>query len=181
MSKRLAKQDWINAGLTVLATQGIDAVRVERLAADLSVTKGSFYWHFKDRGALLAALLGAWQATATNAIIAHVEERGGDARSKLTTLFTVVASADGRLDRAIRHWAALDEAPRLALSAVDRRRLHYLQALFAKLGFSALEATARSRLVYHALIGQYAVGETAKTDARIREAVEIVLPMLVGR
>ena len=181
MTKRLAKQNWIDAGLTVLSTQGVDAVRVERLAADLSVTKGSFYWHFKDRGTLLTALLEAWQSQATNAIISHVEAKGGDASAKLTTLFTVVASGDGRLDRAVRNWAASDATPRSALAAVDRRRLDYLQTLFTDLGFSGPEGAARAHLVYHSLIGQYAMGATERSDARVREAVEIVLPMLVRR
>jgi AcrR family transcriptional regulator len=88
VSKRLGRQEWINAGLKALAEHGAEAVRIERLADTLRVTKGSFYWHFKDRGALLEALLEAWQARATNAIIDQVEARGGDARTRLETLFT---------------------------------------------------------------------------------------------
>ena len=179
MSKRLARSDWIDAGLAVLATHGVDAVRVERIATDLGVTKGSFYWHFKDRSALLTAALEAWQSQATNAIITHVDAMGGDARTRLTTLFTVVASADGSLDRAIRHWAANDVVPRSAMDAVDRRRMSYLQALFAEIGFAPAEAEARARLVYHALVGQFAMGETTHSEARLREVLDIILPMMV--
>ena len=100
MSRRLGKQEWINAGLVALAAHGADAVRVERLAETLHVTKGSFYWHFKDRNELLQALLEAWQSRATRAIIDAVETRGGDARARLTTLFTIVAESDGRLGEA---------------------------------------------------------------------------------
>ena len=55
MSMRLSRQEWIDAGLKAMARDGVDAVRIERLAAALKVTKGSFYWHFKDRDALLEA------------------------------------------------------------------------------------------------------------------------------
>ena len=48
-SSRLDAQAWTNAALKTLARSGIDGVRVELLAKELSVTKGSFYWHFKDR------------------------------------------------------------------------------------------------------------------------------------
>jgi AcrR family transcriptional regulator len=178
---RLGRQEWIDAGLEALARDGIDAVRVERLAAALNVTKGSFYWHFKDRHALLEALLEAWRARATIAIIDAVEAKGGDARAKLANLFTIVAVIDGRLDRAIRSWAAQDGGAASALQAVDRRRLDYLVVLFLGVGFNAAEALGRARLVYHALIGQFAMGEAVAHGERLAECLDIVLPMLVQR
>ena len=51
--------DWLKAARLALLHRGPDAVRVEPLARGLGVTKGSFYWHFKDRNALLEALLRA--------------------------------------------------------------------------------------------------------------------------
>lgn len=66
-------------------------MRVERLAATLHVTKGSFYWHFKDRRSLLEALLETWRTRATNAIIDEVEAKGGDAVAKLRALSTIVS------------------------------------------------------------------------------------------
>ena len=56
-SKRLNRTDWLDAALTSLVRGGIEGVRVERLARDLGVTKGSFYWHFEDRPDLLRGLL----------------------------------------------------------------------------------------------------------------------------
>ena len=184
--KKLGKLEWIDAGLRALAQTGVDAVRVERLAQTLKVTKGSFYWHFKDRNALLAALLDAWQAQATNAIIEQVEAQGGDARAKLWALFTIVAKADGRLDRAIRNWAAQegaaqDPTAQTALEQVDRRRLDYLRALFQGLGFSAAQAAARARLVYHALIGQFMMEAGTTRRERHEGDLEIVFEMLVRR
>ncbi len=178
---RLGRQEWIDAGLEALARDGIDAVRVERLAAALNVTKGSFYWHFKDRNALLEALLEAWRSRATIAIIDAVEAKGGDARAKLANLFRIVAVIDGRLDRAIRGWAAQDAAAASALQAVDRRRLDYLVILFTGVGFNSAEALGRARLVYHALIGQFAMGEAVAHGERLAECLDIVLPMLVER
>jgi AcrR family transcriptional regulator len=181
MNQRLGRQQWIDAGLRALASQGIDAVRVERLAEALGVTKGSFYWHFKNRGALLEALLETWQARATNAIIDQVEAKGGDAVARLQTLFTIVSEADGRLDREIRGWAAQDEIARRALDHVDRRRLGYLETLFLVIGFTAAEAVARARLVYYALIGEFMTGQITGRDQRLTERLDIVLPMLVRK
>jgi AcrR family transcriptional regulator len=181
MSARLGKQEWIDAGLAALAGEGVEAVRVERLALELRVTKGSFYWHFKDRAALLEALLEAWRARATNAIVDEVEARGGDPVARLRTLSTIVSRIDGRLDRAVRVWAGRDPMARAALDAIDRRRLDYLTALFRDLSFAPREAVARARLVYHALIGQFAMGERLAPDERLAERLDIVIPMLVRK
>lgn len=176
---RLGQQEWIDAGLGALARDGIDAVRIERLAPVLNVTKGSFYWHFKDRNALLEALLEAWQSRATTAIIDAVEAKGGDARTKLANLFTIVSLIDGPLDRAIRSWAMQDGTATTALQEVDRRRLDYLVILFVDVGFSAAEALARARLLYHALIGQFMMGEPVAHGDRLTECLDIILPMLI--
>ncbi len=181
MSNRLGKREWIEAGLKALSEHGVEAVRVERLATALDVTKGSFYWHFENRGALLEALLEAWRTRATNAIIEEVEAKGGDAVAKLRALSTIVSRIDGRLDRAIRVWAAQDEMARAALDEIDRRRLGYLTSLFAELSFAPPEAAARARLVYHALIGQFAMGERLARAERLEERLDIVIPMLVRK
>lgn len=180
MTERLGETDWISAGLAALADGGVEAVRVERLAASLKVTKGSFYWHFKNRPHLLAALLEAWQAAATGDVIATVEARGGDARQKLGHLFAIVIGADGRLDMAVRNWADQDRAARAAVEAVDRRRLDYVAGLFGDLGFASAEALARARFAYQGLIGQYRMGGIARED-RLTEALVIILPMLMRR
>ncbi|MDH3596293.1 MAG: TetR/AcrR family transcriptional regulator [Rhodospirillales bacterium] len=179
MSKRLGKREWIDAGLKALAAQGVDAVRVEVLAKALGVTKGSFYWHFKNRNALLEAVLDAWKARATNDVIAQVEERNGDARARLRSLFTIVLESDGRLDREIRAWAAKDSAALAAIEHIDRRRLAYLESLFLGLDFTPIEAAARARLVYHALIGQFTMGLPAKPQSRPSKQFEIIFEMLV--
>jgi len=160
MSNRLDKNDWIRAGLKTLSREGIDAVRIEPLASKLNVTKGSFYWHFKDRKALLSAMLAFWKREATHAIIDEVEQRGGPARTRLRTLFEIVLLSDGKLELAIRAWATTDKTVAGAVRTIDRKRIGYTEQLFHDLGFSSVEATARAHLAYRSLIGQYAMGHS---------------------
>lgn len=178
MTLKLDRQAWIAAALGALAEGGVEQVRVERLAARLKVTKGSFYWHFRDRGDLLAAMLEAWQAEATGDIIARVEARGGDAAARLTALFSFVVRSDGRLDMAVRDWAGRDEAARLAQAAVDARRVGYVEDLFRQLGFSETGAAARARFAYQALIGQFRMGG-GTVEQRIADMAGIILPMMM--
>src|SRR5882762_3011292 len=69
----LDESAWIQAAFDLLVSGSIDSVGVEPLAKQLGVTKGSFYWHFKDRAALLAALLRTWKQRATLSIIERLE------------------------------------------------------------------------------------------------------------
>jgi AcrR family transcriptional regulator len=60
---RLSAEDWAVAALDVIAETGLASVAVEPLAKRLGVTKGSFYWHFPSREALLIAALERWEKT----------------------------------------------------------------------------------------------------------------------
>ncbi len=83
---KLGRHDWLTIALKVLAESGIEAVRVEPLAKLMNVTKGSFYWHFKDREDLLEAMLHSWETRETDDIINQVEVAGGDTSAKLLNL-----------------------------------------------------------------------------------------------
>ncbi|HLZ66647.1 MAG TPA: TetR family transcriptional regulator [Aliidongia sp.] len=166
----MTRQDWLTAALGALARDGVATLRVEPLAKRLGVTKGSFYWHFADRAALLAAVLEEWERRATDAVIVEVEAAGGDAAAKLAGLFQITAAADGRLERAVRAWAASDAAAAAVQGRVDARRHAYLDAQFAALGFPADEAAARARIAYQAVVGRFALAPDLTIEARRVEA-----------
>jgi len=180
MAARLGRGDWLAAATAALAESGVDAVRVEPLAQRLGITKGSFYWHFRDRPALLAAVLEDWEKVATLAIIDEVEAGGGDASARLLRLFLLTLDADPRLERQLRAWAAGDPAAATIVERVDRRRLRYLRGLFADLGFSSPAARTRAHLVYYSALGEIAHGNRASRAARLR-AARLIHGMVVRR
>ena len=81
-----ASQDWVTAGLAALATGGVDSVRVEVLAERLGVTKGGFYRRFKDRRALLNAMLETWRDGRVTAIERQAEEGGTTPAERIQSL-----------------------------------------------------------------------------------------------
>src|SRR4051812_49828529 len=89
---RTPREDWIAAGLKALARGGPEAVRVEPLARELGATKGSFYWHFQDRAALLQALLDDWERMVVDEVIAQIDAGGGDARYRHQRLIVLSCS-----------------------------------------------------------------------------------------
>jgi AcrR family transcriptional regulator len=137
---------------------GVEAVRVEPLAKLLGVTKGSFYWHFKNREDLLMALLQAWIDLETDGIIAQVEALEGDGHQKLLALFELAVQDYGQIETAIRAWATIDGKIAVVVAEIDRRRLDYTRDMFLQIGFTPFEAIVRARLVYYALIGEFMIG-----------------------
>ncbi|HEX6707872.1 MAG TPA: TetR/AcrR family transcriptional regulator [Albitalea sp.] len=149
----LTPDDWI-AGATVLLTDhGIDSVRVDVLAKQLGVTRGSFYWHFKDRDDLLRCVLNAWRDAATEQIIERFEGEHADPRALIKELISLpfrgrAAERAARIELAIRAWARRDAMARQAVDEVDARRISYHAQCFSALGFRIAEARARAFALY---------------------------------
>ena len=166
---RTPRNEWIDAGLRALAAGGPDAVRVESLAHALGVTKGGFYWHFKNRGALLDELLNTWERVMVDDVIARAEAAGGEARAKLRRLFAEAATAGEllRVDLAIRDWARRDEAVAERLRRVDNRRMDYLRSLFREIcGDDDEESEARAMLAFSVFIGNHFIAADHGTRTR---------------
>jgi AcrR family transcriptional regulator len=108
--RQLGREDWVEAGLRLLARGGATALRVEAAARELSVTKGSFYWHFQDRDDWCAAILGYWEHRAFGRMVARPGRRANAAE----------LAGDMALDHAVRAWARRDVAAAQALGRVLR-------------------------------------------------------------
>jgi AcrR family transcriptional regulator len=136
---RLDADAWTDAGLAALADSGVDAVRVEPLARSLGVTKGSFYWHFKDRADLLRAMLVKWRQQATLKIIERIERSSLPPLEKLRLLIDLPVlgknSARGAsLELAIRLWAKSDDQAAEVVREIDAHRLTHIAGLLRASG-----------------------------------------------
>jgi AcrR family transcriptional regulator len=180
---RTPRSRWIDAGLDALATGGPGAVRIEPLAEALGVTKGGFYWHFDDRGALLEEMLDAWEHTLVDEVIDRVEGEGGGARDKLRRLFALAAADETRpllrAELAIRDWARRDGGVADRLRRVDNRRMAYLRGLFSALCPDGDEVEARALMVMAMFVGSHFVAADHGTRSR-RDVVERALERLLA-
>jgi AcrR family transcriptional regulator len=169
------KSQWTQAALEALRKGGVAGVRVERLAGDLGITKGSFYWHFRGRGELLEALLEFWAREMTEAEFERISQvKGGLARRLVTLAEDVLDKGVGRYDPAVRAWARSDRKVAAAVAQVDRRRVRALTGFFEEGGFTPAEARTRARLFYTFLLGEPQVRAPAREAAELARMVSIL-------
>jgi len=153
---RTPRSAWIDAGLRALAGGGPDAVRIEPLAQSLGVTRGGFYWHFKDRRALLDEMLDTWERRSTDEVLERVEREGGDPRAKVRRAGMLTFSRDLLpIDLAIRDWARRDRAVARRLRRVDNRRIAYLRSQISTFVDDPDDVEARSMLAFSLAIGDH--------------------------
>src|SRR5688572_24113278 len=151
---RLTRDDWITAALAAIGDRGVGAVAVEPLAARLGATKGSFYWHFANREALLEAALAAWEQATTTAVLAQVEASSTDPRAQLGLLIRLVVDIAERDPVGLALLAnASHPVVGPALERVTRARIDGTVRLFARMGFPPTEARRRALLAYSCYLG----------------------------
>lgn len=156
----LTRTDWTLAGLGALAEGGVDAVKIDRLAKSLQVSRGSFYWHFKDRHDLLADLLTLWETDLTDQLIANAWDIPNAAdrlrNVALQAMDRLVHGADAaKAENALRAWAAVDDSARVTMRRVDASRIAYIAAELERLGRPADVADVAARGLYMTLLGLF--------------------------
>jgi len=151
-------ESWIEAGFEEIARTSVEGVRVEVLAKNLGVTKGGFYRRFRDRAALLEAMLQHWSAGRIAAIERHTSLDGTTARERLkglVALYSERMNTEGMaVELAIRQWARTDELAANAAAQVDAARLKNVGQLYRATGLPAEEADAQAFLFYCFVFGQ---------------------------
>jgi AcrR family transcriptional regulator len=151
---RLSRDDWIAAALAAIADGGLPAVAVEPLAARLGATKGSFYWHFENRDALLDAAIRRWEKDTTTDVTEELAAARDAPASQFRRLVTAVIerAEQDRVGPALLAGAA-HPAVAPALQRVTAARLSLIAIVLRRLGFPPAEARRRALLAYSAYLG----------------------------
>jgi AcrR family transcriptional regulator len=173
MTDQLSAQDWLDQGLKVLAKSGFTALKAERLAKAMGVSRGSFYWHFASLGAFHAAILKHWREVAAEQVIADLEASSKD-QDAISLLLHWAFFGKPALEKAVRSWATFDLAARTAVQAIDRRRLDYIESMLRAVGFAPGIARARAQVLYWAFVG-FALSDEPLPRARQQAVLDELL------
>jgi AcrR family transcriptional regulator len=179
--EEISRERWIDTARSALLREGVDAVRVNRLANKLGVTRGGFYWRFKNLDDLLDSLLADWRQRNSGPFLAALSGSGTPAE-RLRAAFQLWLEErefDPDYDTAIRAWSRLSRKVANAVHEVDDQRIDALQKLFADAGYPEEEALVRARITYYHQIGYYAMG-VRESRKRRNELMELYYRILSG-
>jgi AcrR family transcriptional regulator len=149
---RRKKVDWLRAALSVLEAEGVQGVRVERLARDLNVAKSGFYWHFRDRQQLYDDLVDYWEREFTQAVTQNAELALLPPEERLRRTSQLIFEHDlNRFDLAFRAWGQADPEVLARFNRIEEERLAWLRQIFREFGFKGAELEMRVRIFvgYH--------------------------------
>ncbi len=167
---RGSRELWLQAAKQAFLEAGLDAVKIQPLATRLNISRTSFYWFFKDRNALLEALLEEWDTKNTGAFSSACEAYADTIAEAVLTLIAVFHDEDlfePQLDFAVRGWAHQSAAVMARINTADERRLEAIRAMFERFGFSPEEADVRARTVYLVQIGYISMQVREDTETRM--------------
>lgn len=172
VSRKLTREDWIAVARKVVVKSGIEDVKVDRLAKRMKVTRGSFYWHFEDRQALLDALLDDWRGRNIREI-EQITARWATTPLDFVEVIRIWLGEDPivpQFDAAIRAWARKSPAVARLVHETDDSWVALLRSHFTRMGMGADESLVRARIVYFHQIGYYALAIDEDMTERVRLA-----------
>lgn len=168
---------WLEAAKQAIVEQGVDAVKIQPLASRLNIARTSFYWFFKDRRALLEALLETWESKNTGAFSEACEAYAGTIAEAVLNLICVFHNDvlfDPQLDFAVRGWALQSDDVAACVNQADDIRLAAIRAMFERFGFAPDDADVRSRTVYLTQIGYISLQVRESNDIRMSRVARYV-------
>lgn len=168
----VGREYWLTVAREAFVEGGVENVKVDRLARMLNVTRGGFYWHFKNREDLLQALLASWQQTNTKPMFDAVKALPkGDGAGKFIAISRVWIEEQGfssAYDAAIRDWARTSPEVAVIVREVDDRRIKLVQGIFEEDGLCSADALTRAQILYFHQVGYYAMGVRESCGDRLR-------------
>lgn len=167
---RGSRELWLNAAKEAFLESGLDAVKIQPLATRLKLSRTSFYWFFKDRSAILEALLEEWEEQNTGALVAACTayaETVTEAVLNLIGVFLDETRFEPRFDLAVRGWAHQSTMAMAHVTAADEQRLAAIRSMFERFGFDIDEADVRARTVYLVQIGYISMQVAESLETRM--------------
>ncbi|MCD0444735.1 TetR/AcrR family transcriptional regulator [Glycomyces sp. A-F 0318] len=147
-----SRDDWITAGLEALAETGLPGVRIDRIAARLGVSKGSFHHHFNGADAYRRAMLERYGDRAVEAMRRTVADAPGEGLERIEALVGAFDGLyDARIETALRAWARHDDDAQRVVAGIDRARLEALQEVWTRL-LPGAETARIAALVPHLVV-----------------------------
>ncbi len=169
---RLSREDWLEEALKILAQEGNRLITIKVLCERLGVSRGSFYWHFKDRGDFLVAVIEHWEHQSTVAIRDKVFSLRVSPEERLLKLLEMITTyKHSGFEMPMRRWAMEEPKTRKVLQRIDRTRYEGVRSLFQEMGFTGdeLEMRTQTCVVYHNFMDGLSIDLNKNKAAALRQ------------
>jgi len=169
-NKSAGRQKWIDIAWKMIGRGAFEPVRIEPLAKALGITKGSFYWYFKDRQELVDALVDRWldQWALPDDVMA-LDDPG-------ERLWCMVERVIRRPNRgagvAFRYLSHDNPAIAERASRADQERFQLIRDHLVELGFPEQEAAVRAQLYQYFISGEFLRHGGEDVEQRLKNARE---------
>ncbi|WP_269585163.1 TetR/AcrR family transcriptional regulator [Roseibium sp. Sym1] len=165
LKKRFGKSDWLHLGLKQLADRGAAGLTVEALCETAGRTRGSFYHHFADHGAFVAALMQSWKQQHTLDVADRTLAQEQAVRAQ--TLSSLANGLDHGLERAVRQFAQANPVAQAVVREVDDLRTGFVAGLYRQQGLDPALADDIARIEYAAFVGSQIVWPDMPAEDRM--------------
>jgi len=167
---RGSREGWLAAAYQALIESGVDAVRIAPLSERLNLSRTSFYWFFKDREELLAALIEQWRGKNTRNLIAQADAYAESIAEAILNVFDCWLDAelfDSKFEFVVRSWAHQSPQVTTEINHADASRIAALKNMFIRFDYAAVPADVRARTIYLTQIGYISMKATEDLSTRM--------------
>ncbi len=184
---QLTRDDWLDAAAGEVASGGFGSLRVLTLARKLGVTRGSFYWHFRDHEDLVVSFLNRWRDRRF-VELDYLRPKGEHPEQELHQLLQLLLTDASRnvrrlqVELAVRDFARRNRHAAEIVEEVDRARVAQNKLLFRNLGSAEHETEDLATLMYVATVGSQVVLSGRKgNEAAIGRIENLVARLVLGQ
>jgi AcrR family transcriptional regulator len=170
-----SREEWLDAGLRILAEQGRNGLTLQELVRRMEVTKGAFYHHFSAFGEFRSRMLERFELVGTHQLIAQAQNRIDPELHPAAVIEHLVNAserADPGAERILRAWALEDPEVRATIERVDGARLEYGHRLCLTLTGNRERAEGMVQVLYALLVGADQLDSQGRLGMRSRVYAE---------
>lgn len=174
---RGSHKGWLEAAYQALLESGVDSVKILPLAKKLNLSRTSFYWFFKDREELLAALVARWREKNTGNIVRQSEAYAETLAEAMLNVFDCWLDSslfDSRFEFAVRSWALQSDEILAEVRKADEMRMAALSRMFVRFGHNENTADVRARTTYLVQIGYISMQSEEDVSVRMQRIPDYI-------
>ncbi|EPR20740.1 MULTISPECIES: TetR/AcrR family transcriptional regulator [Agrobacterium tumefaciens complex] len=174
---RGSQEGWLETAYQALLESGVDSVKILPLAKKLNLSRTSFYWFFKDREELLAALVARWREKNTGNIVRQSEAYAETLAEAMLNVFDCWLDSslfDSRFEFAVRSWALQSDEILAEVRKADEMRMAALSRMFVRFGHNENTADVRARTTYLVQIGYISMQPEEDVSVRMQRIPDYI-------